>query len=154
MKIDYKKLFICIAVPLALGGLSAFITRGSMEKFEALNQPALSPPGIVFPIVWTILYILMGIASYIVLTGCVSGRAAAIRVYAVQLVFNVIWPIIFFSLSMYLFAFIWLVILFLLVAITTVLFYSCNKYAGYLMIPYLIWLVFAGYLNMGIYLLN
>ena len=154
MKINFKKLILCIAIPLALGGLSAFITRGSMETFESLNQPALSPPSIVFPIVWTILYILMGISSYIVLESCISSRTAAIRVYAVQLVFNVIWPIIFFTLGMYLFAFIWLVVLFLLALITTILFYSCNKWAGYLMIPYLIWLIFAGYLNMGVYLLN
>lgn len=154
LKINYKKLIICIAIPVVLGALSGFVTRGGMEIFKTLQKPPLSPPAIVFPIVWTILYVLMGIASYLVSESEYSCKAAALRVYGLQLLFNIIWPIIFFSLKAYLFAFVWLVVLFLLVVITTVLFYSCKKWAGYLMIPYLIWLVIAGYLNLGIYLLN
>ncbi len=154
MKINYKRLVISIAIPLLLGALSGFITRGGTQQFATLNKPPLSPPAIVFPIAWSILYILMGIASYIVYQSDCSIRTSALRVYAVQLVFNILWPIVFFSLKMYLLAFIWLIVLFLLVLITSLLFYSCKKIAGYLMLPYILWLIFAGYLNLSIYLLN
>lgn len=153
MKIQWKNLITCIAIPLAVGSLSALLTRNSMETFASINKPALSPPGWLFPVVWTILYILMGIASYLVLT---SGKpnTAALTVYGIQLVFNFFWSIIFFNLELYLFAFIWLVLLWLLILITTLLFYQISKPAGYLMLPYLLWLTFAGYLNFSIYLLN
>lgn len=153
MKIEWKKLIICIAIPLAVGGLSAFLTQDSMEAFGALNKPPLSPPGWLFPVVWTILYVLMGIASYLVLTSQKPNRTA-LTAYAVQLAFNFTWSIIFFNLELYLFAFIWLVLLWLLILLTTVLFYNISKPAGYLMIPYLLWVTFAGYLNLAIYLLN
>lgn len=153
MKIQWKKLIICLAIPLAVGGLSAFLTRNSMETFETINKPILAPPGWLFPVVWTILFILMGIASYLVLT---SGKpsASALTIYGIQLVFNFFWSIIFFNLEMYLFAFIWLVVLWLLILKTTILFYQISKPAGYLMIPYLLWVTFAGYLNLAIFLLN
>ena len=156
MKINKKLLAICLVIPLAVGGIAALLTGGGMDTFESLNQPPLSPPGWLFPVAWTILYILMGVASYLVLT---SGKARedirnALILYGIQLAFNFLWPIFFFGLSAYLFAFIWLVVLWLLILVTTVQFYRIEKNAGYLMIPYLIWVVFAGYLNMGIYLLN
>lgn len=153
MKIQWKKLIICLIIPLAVGGLSALLSRGGMEEFEALAKPPLSPPGWLFPVVWTVLYLLMGLASYIVLT---SGKSSglAIIAYGAQLFFNFFWSIIFFGREMYLFAFVWLVILWLLILTTTILFYKNTKVAGYLMIPYLIWVAFAGYLNLAIYLLN
>lgn len=153
LKIQWKKLLACLAIPLAVGGLSALLTRNGMETFKALNKPPLSPPGWLFPVVWTILFVLMGIASYLVL---VSGKPnrTALTVYGVQLVFNFVWSLIFFNMEQYLFAFIWLVLLWLLILITTVLFYRISKPAGYLMLPYLAWVTFAGYLNLGIYLLN
>lgn len=153
MKIQWKKLIVCLAIPLAVGGLSAFLTRSSMETFQSINKPALSPPGWLFPVVWTILYILMGIASYMVLT---SGKPnhAALTVYGIQLAFNFLWSIIFFNLGQYLFAFIWLELLWLLILATFILFYKISKPAGYLILPYLLWVTFAGYLNYSIYLLN
>lgn len=153
LKIQWKKLIICLAIPLAVGGLSAFLTRNSMENFESINKPILAPPGWLFPVVWTILFILMGIASYLVLT---SGKSntSALAIYGIQLVFNFFWSIIFFNLEMYLFAFIWLVVLWLLILKTTILFYQISKPAGYLMIPYLLWVTFAGYLNLAIFFLN
>jgi tryptophan-rich sensory protein len=155
LKIQWKKLIICIAIPLLVGGLAALITMGSMENFALLNKPPLSPPGWLFPVVWTILYTLMGIASYLVYTSGQPYRSkTSLTVYGVQLFFNFFWSIIFFNLEMYLFAFIWLVVLWLLILVTTVLFYRIEKSAGYLMIPYLIWVTFAGYLNLGIYILN
>lgn len=151
-----KQFLICLAVPLLVGGLSALITRTGMDTFETINKPPLSPPGWLFPVVWTILFILMGIDSYLVL---VSGKPQgeinrALTVYGVQLIFNFFWSIFFFNFSLYLFSFIWLVLLWLLILATAVLFYRISKPAGYLMIPYLLWVTFAGYLNFQIYLLN
>ncbi len=153
MKIQWKKLIACLAIPLAVGGLSALLTRNSMETFQVINKPPLSPPGWLFPVVWTILYVLMGIASYLVLTSGKPNRTA-LAVYGIQLFFNFLWSIIFFNLEQYLFAFVWLVLLWLLILATTVLFYRISKPAGYLMLPYLLWVTFAGYLNLSIYLLN
>lgn len=156
MKINYKKLIISIIIPLLVGGISAFLTRDSMSTFERVAKPPLSPPGWLFPVVWTILYILMGIAAYLVNTskGPKTLSDSALAIYALQLVFNFFWSIIFFNMEAYLFAFIWLIALWLLILWTTVSFYKINKTAGLLMIPYLIWVAFAGYLNFGIYLLN
>ena len=153
LKIQWKKLIACIAIPLAVGGLSALLTRSSMESFEALNKPPLSPPGWLFPVVWTILFILMGIASYLVVVSTKPNRSA-LTVYGVQLFFNFVWSLLFFNLAQYLFAFVWLVILWILILITAVLFYRISRPAGYLMLPYLAWVAFAGYLNFAIYLLN
>ena len=153
MKIQWKRLILCIAIPLAVGGISALLTSSGMETFQALNKPPLSPPGWLFPVVWTLLYILMGIASYLVLTSGKPSRSA-LTFYGLQLLFNFFWSIIFFNLARYLFAFVWLIALWILIFITTVLFYKISKPAGYLMIPYLLWVAFAGYLNLFIYLLN
>lgn len=151
-----KQFLICLAVPLLVGGLSALITRTGMDTFETINKPPLSPPGWLFPVVWTVLFILMGIASYLVLT---SGKPQgeinrALTVYGVQLIFNFFWSIFFFNFSLYLFSFIWLVLLWLLILTTAVLFYRISKPAGYLMVPYILWVAFAGYLNFQLYLLN
>lgn len=156
MKIRWKQLLACIAIPIAVGGVSAWLSRGGMQEFASLNQPPLSPPGWLFPVVWTILFILMGVASYMVLQ---SGRPKqaihkALGLYGIQLAVNFFWSIIFFGLSQYLFAFIWLVFLLVLILLTAVGFYRLSPPAGYLMIPYILWVVFAGYLNFSIYLLN
>lgn len=153
MKIQWKKLILCIAIPLAVGGLSALSTRGGMEIFQSLNKPALAPPSWLFPVAWTILYILMGVASYLVLVS-EKPHHKALDIYGVQLAFNYLWPIFFFTLQAYLFSFIWLVLLWLLILAATVMFYRISKPAGYLMLPYLLWVTFAGYLNLSIYLLN
>jgi len=156
LKINKKLLIICLVIPLAAGGIAALLTGGGMDVFETLNKPPLSPPGWLFPVAWTILYILMGIASYLVLEAGESQTITkrAIWLYGIQLVFNFLWPIFFFNLSAYLFSFIWLVVLWLLILATTVLFYRIRDIAGHLMLPYLAWVAFAGYLNLGIYLLN
>lgn len=153
MKKQWKTLIICIAIPLAVGVFSALLTRNSMQTFDLINKPKLAPPGWLFPVAWTILYILMGIASYLVVT---SGKpnGAALITYGLQLIFNFFWSIIFFNMNSYLFAFIWLVVLWLLILKTTIKFYRISEPAGYLMIPYLLWVTFAGYLNFSIYLLN
>ena len=156
MKIDKKRLIICLAIPLVVGGAAGLLTMNSMEAFEALNQPPLSPPGWLFPVVWTVLYVLMGIASYLVSVSDApqEEKTRALRTYGIQLAFNFLWPIAFFNLKWYLFAFLWLVILWILILITALRFGRIRKPAGYLLVPYLLWVAFAGYLNLGIYLLN
>lgn len=156
MKIRVKPLIISLLIPLAVGGLSALLTRNSMEAFGALNQPPLSPPGWLLPVVWSILYLLMGFASYLVFVNGRNRRKVqnALFVYGVQLFFNFLWSIIFFNQERYFFAFFWLLALWVLILITLVLFYRIHKPAGLLLIPYLVWVTFAGYLNLGIALLN
>ena len=156
MKNDKKRLIICLAIPLVVGGAAGLLTMNSMEAFEALNQPPLSPPGWLFPVVWTVLYVLMGIASYLVSVSDAphEEKARALWTYGIQLAFNFLWPIAFFNLKWYLFAFLWLVILWILILITALRFGRIRKPAGYLLVPYLLWVAFAGYLNLGIYLLN
>jgi len=155
-KNNFKSLFICILIPLAVGGISALLTMGSMEDFAALDQPPLSPPGWLFPVVWTTLYILMGIASYLVLETPSTADATkkAFSVYFLQLFFNFFWSIIFFSLGAFEIAFAWLCVLLALIVITTVRFWRINKWAGILMLPYIAWVLFAGYLNAAIAYLN
>lgn len=155
-RINIKSLIICIIIPLAVGGLSALLTMGSMQDFEALNQPPLSPPGWLFPVVWTILYILMGIASYIVLEtpSTPDDTKNAFKAYFLQLGFNFFWSIIFFTLGAYEIAFAWLIVLLALIIVTTVRFWRINRLAGILMLPYIAWVSFAGYLNLAIAYIN
>ncbi len=156
MKIQWKKLIICILIPLLVGIVSGLISGGGMAAFEEINKPPLSPPGWLFPVVWTVLYILMGIASYLVLTSGAKKRDIenAITVYGLQLFFNFFWSIIFFNFELYTFAFVWLLALWVLIIITTVRFGRVSKPAAYLMIPYILWVTFAAYLNLGIAILN
>ena len=152
-----KSLFIvCIAIPLIVGVLAGLITRNSIEVFAVVEKPPLAPPAWVFPVVWTILYILMGISSYIILTSNTSFdmRNKVIKLYAYQLVVNFLWPTFFFNYQWYLFSFLWLLLLWALVFLMIKSFYEISKLAAYLNAPYLIWLSFAGYLNAGIWLLN
>lgn len=128
MQEKLKNLLLCIAIPVLTGSLSGFLTRGSMQVFRQLNKPPLSPPGAVFPIVWTILYILMGIASYLVFSsGAGQGDIRnALSVYGLQLAVNFFWPLFFFNLGWYFFSFVWLVLLWLLILITIRLFYHIS----------------------------
>jgi tryptophan-rich sensory protein len=147
---------VCIAIPLAVGGLSALITRGGMDTFEMVKKPPLSPPAWLFPVVWTLLYTLMGIASYLVLESSAhrEEKEKALYLYGIQLLVNFFWPVLFFSFQRFGFAFLWLVLLWVLILLTLIRFYRIHKTAGYLLIPYLVWVSFAGYLNFGIWLLN
>lgn len=151
---NIKSLILNIIIPLAVGGISSILTRNSMEIYASSNQPWFAPPGFLFPIVWTILYITMGISAYIVLRSESDLKFKAIAIYALQLFVNFVWPLIFFNLRMYLFAFFWLIILLILVLIMTGLFYKINKISAYLQIPYNVWLIFACVLNFNVYLLN
>ncbi len=156
MKTNVKTLIKCIAIPLLVGIISGFLTQGGMDAFEKLNHPPLTPPDIVFPIVWTILFTLMGISAYIVKTSSASEEsiAQAMSIYFYQLVVNFLWPVFFFNLQWFLFSFFWLVLLWIMVAIMIKRFYHIKPVAAYLNIPYLIWLTFAAYLNLGVWWLN
>ncbi len=156
MKIQWKTLILCLAIPLGVGALSALFTMGDMESYAALNRPPLSPPGWLFPIVWSILYLLMGYASYLIVTAQTVEleKRRALTAYGAQLLANFIWPLLFFGLKWYLVAFFWLVILWVLIYITMRRFSDIREQAGDLLLPYILWVTFAGYLNLGIYLLN
>lgn len=148
-----KTYIVSILIPLIIGGIVGWITSGQMEAFETLNKPELSPPGILFPIVWSVLYILMGISYAILKTNDLVDKKVNV-IYYVQLGVNALWSIIFFNLKWRLFAFFWLLLLIGLVIAMIVIFYNKNKTAGLLQIPYLAWCTFAAYLNLAIYLLN
>ena len=151
-----KALIICLLIPLAVGGLAAWLTMDSMAQFAALAQPPLSPPGWVFPVVWTILYLLMGWASFLIWKSGApqAAKRRALGPYGVQLAVNFVWPLLFFRAGLYGFALIWLVILLVLVAETMLAFGRIDRRAAWLLAPYLLWLLFAAYLNAGVWLLN
>ena len=147
---------ICLLIPLAVGGLAAWLTMDSMAQFAALAQPPLSPPGWVFPVVWTILYLLMGWASFLIWKSGApqAAKKRALGPYGVQLAANFVWPLLFFRAGLYGFALIWLVILLVLVAETMLAFGRIDRRAAWLLAPYFLWLLFAAYLNAGVWLLN
>lgn len=151
-----KPYIISVIIALAVGGLSALLTKNNMSIFEKINMPPLSPPSVVFPIVWAVLYILMGISSAIIYKNGTDGEEvqSALKVYALQLAVNFFWSLIFFNMQAYLFAFIWLVLLWVLVIVMIVKFKKISPAAAWLQIPYLLWITFAGYLSLMIYLLN
>ena len=153
MKIQWKKLLLCVALPLAVGGLAAFLIKDNIVMFKLLKKPPLAPPEWLFPVAWTILYVLMGVASYLVLTSDEPNRDALI-LYGVQLVFNFFWPILFFNAEAFLLSSVWIIILWFLILATMLRFFKISKAAGWLLLPYLLWVSFATYLNVSIYLLN
>lgn len=141
-----KNLIKNILIPVIMGGIVGLIISPFMN-YQNLNKPPLSPPGIVFPIVWTILYIIMGYSFY-------KQKEQNKTIYYTQLIANGLWSIIFFIFKWYLLAFIWIILLIILVIIMIYKFYKENKLSGLINIPYLIWLFFALYLSFGVYLLN
>ena len=155
-KIKWKQLAVCVAAPLLVGALAGLLSRKVMEAYGSMYKPLLAPPGWVFPAVWTLLYILMGLASYFVYTSAASPERIrrAMGAYVLQLAANFIWPLIFFVLGAYLLAFLWLILLFALALICALRFGYIDARSGKLMAPYLVWLFFAAYLNLGVYLLN
>ena len=150
-----KKLLInifYIFFPLLIGISVSLITSGSFNLQE-LKQPPLSPPSILFPIVWTILYLLIGISYYLYKKNTYTEKIEII-IYYTQLLVNALWTIIFFTLKLRFFSIIWILILVILIYTLITLFLQKYKPSAYLLIPYLIWCIFATYLNIGIYLLN
>lgn len=149
-------LAVCIVIPLLVGVIASVLTRQSMQNFAMLEKPPFAPPAWVFPVVWTILYVLMGISSYLILiaTAEKEKKENALLLYWYQLAVNFLWPTFFFNFEWYLFSFFWIVLLWVLVLLMILRFYKIDKRAAYLNIPYLIWLLLAAYLNLGIWWLN
>lgn len=156
MKIKWKALIINLLIPLAVGLLSGYLSREGMDNYNNIIKPPWTPPALVFPIVWTILYILMGISSYLIFASNAtqSQKEEALRIYVLQLGVNFLWSFIFFNMGSYLLAFVWLVLLWGLILAMIMSFYSISKLAAILQIPYLIWVTIAGVLNWMIYQLN
>ena len=148
---------ISIAIPLGVGLFSALLTKDNMNIYGEINTPPLSPPSWLFPIAWTILYILMGVSSALIYINKEKNPPEAKRglyYYALSLVANFLWSIIFFNLGAFLFALICLGILLYLIIKTVISYYNVSKIAAYLQIPYVLWVAFAGYLNAAIFILN
>ena len=156
MKPNVKKLLISIAIPLLVGGIAGLLTRTGTQTYATMAKPPLSPPAILFPIVWTILYTLMGVSSYLIRTKANDSPASAQaqNLYFYQLVVNFLWSFFFFSFQWYFFSFLWILLLWGLVAAMIKAFSSISKVAAYINVPYLIWLTFAAYLNLGVWGLN
>lgn len=148
----YIKNFFYLAFPLILGTISALITRNNIN-YNTLNKPPLSPPGIVFPIVWTIIYILIGLSYYLYKKNAYTNKTEEV-IYYIQLFLNFTWTIIFFTLKLRFLAIIWTLALSISIYTLITLFLQKYKPSAYLLIPYLIWCLFATYLTVGTYLLN
>lgn len=147
-KFNLKLLLINLFLSLGAGILGTILSGGTMQ--QNLYQPPLAPPGWLFPIVWTILYILMGIAAYRISLSNSLQKEEALRWYFAQLIANVGWTVLFFRFDAYWLSFFWLLLLWYLIFMTLKRFYEIDKIAGLLLVPYLIWVTFAGYLNLAI----
>ena len=152
--LNVKQLAVSLFISLGVGILASILTADSFTVYNGLTKPPLSPPAWIFPVVWTVLYILMGISAYMVYQSDDDYKYVALVIYGVQLVFNFLWSIIYFNLANPLFAFVWLVILWVLIVAMIIRFAKVNKTSALLQIPYLLWVTFAGYLNLSLYLLN
>ena len=148
---------VAVAVPLSVGLISAFLTKDNMSLYSEIITPPLSPPAWLFPIVWSILYVLMGISSCMVYLKRESNQAAArqgFSYYAMSLILNFAWSIIFFNFRVFRFAFVCILILLYLIIRTILEYRKLHPLAAYLQIPYALWVIFAGYLNLTISILN
>ena len=155
-KSTWKTYAFWIALAEAVGAFSGWLTRKSVKIYNAaVKQPPLSPPSIVFPIVWGILFILMGMgAARIYLSPASKARSRSLLLFLVQLAFNFFWSIIFFNLQAFGFAFLWLIALWILILLMILSFREVDQPAAWLQIPYLLWVTFAAYLNFGVWMLN
>ena len=154
-KHTWKPYAFWILLTEAVGALSGLLSRGGMAIFSSIVQPPFSPPAIVFPIVWGILYALMGIsAARIYLSPPSQARNRGLNLYIAQLIVNFFWSLIFFNAQAFGFAFLWLLLLWVLVLWMILTFRKVDPLAAWLQIPYLIWLTFAAYLNLGVWILN
>ena len=153
---ELKPYIISIAIALSVGILSGLLSREGMIAYsESVSKPMLTPPAFLFPLVWTLLYSLMGIsATRIWLADSSSERSSGLNLYVAQLIINFFWSLIFFNAQAFGFAVIWLFVLWVLVFLMIIQFSKVDRTAALLQIPYLVWLTFAAYLNIGVWLLN
>lgn len=154
MKLKWKELFIAIFIPILIGLISSFLSNNTTSSFNQLIKPPFSPPAWLFSIVWMTLYILMGVASYFIYISNDKNKKSALSLYALSLVFNFLWPILFFNFHLYFVSFLWIIALEIIIILTITSFYSICHLSAYLLIPYLVWVAFAAYLNYAIAILN
>lgn len=147
-------LIAALLIPLMTGMLSAKLTSDGMTAYGTMNKPPLSPPAWVFPVAWTILYLMMGLASYYIAVSHAKSKYTALVLYALQLCLNFMWSIIFFNWENYLLAFFCLIGMLCIVILCAIRFFVISKIASGLLLPYIVWLMFAAYLNMGAYILK
>lgn len=149
-------LIIALLIPLLVGGFSAFLTAEDMKFYDTMARPPLSPPGWVFPVAWTILYALMGLASYFIYTSDAEPerKRKALMFYAAQLVMNLLWSTLFFTYSRYLISLIWLLVMWVLILVCAVRFYRIRHAAGLMMGVLFLWTTFAAYLNLACYIMS
>ena len=152
MKINWKKLIVIILLTFLIGTFFSWFIIKNFNSFENLNKP-FNIPSFIFPLVWTILYFLMGISYYLIDTNSSDNKDEK-YIYWLQLIINSIWPLLFFGFDLLLLSFIWIIILIIMVLIMIIKFYKINKTASLIQIPYLLWIIFAAYLNFSIYILN
>lgn len=153
---NFTAFFIAVLIPVLIGAFSGYLSSGSAETYKNLNQPSFAPPGWIFGPVWTTLYIFMGIASYrifLLFRQNISSSKPLIF-YSVQLIFNFLWTLIFFKFGLRGYAFAELLVLWILILITLILFYKKDKLSGSLLIPYILWVTFAGVLNYSVWIMN
>ncbi|MBR6515159.1 MAG: tryptophan-rich sensory protein [Clostridia bacterium] len=151
---NWKRLLISILISLGTGVVAGILTRGSVSDYAQLDKPAFAPPGWLFPVVWGVLYILMGISAYLIYESSCANRINALRIYGIQLAVNFLWPFIFFNLGLYVFAFVWILALWVLIIAMMISFYRCDKIAAYLQIPYFLWVTFATVLTYAVANMN
>ena len=155
LSVRMKSLIKNLAIPLLIGALAGFLTNSDVKEFmTTANKPFFTPPEWLFPVAWTILYALMGFSAYVIENTSSPRKIRALTVYYIQLFFNFVWSFIFFSAENYLFAFIWIIALWLLIIATIIEFKMIKSRGAYILIPYLIWVTFAAVLNFSVYLLN
>lgn len=154
--LSIPKLLIAVAIPLVTGIISSVLTSDAMRIYGEFHKPAAAPPSWLFPIAWTVLYIMMGTASYLVFSSKADPiiKRTGLSLYFAQLVLNFVWSMLFFSAQMYLLAFFELIAMWLLVIVCTIFFFKSSRAAGYMMLPYIAWTTFAAYLNLSVYLLS
>lgn len=154
--VNVFRLVISLIIPLAVGIMSATLSGKGMQDYASMVKPPLSPPAWVFSVAWTILYLMMGFAAYLVCTteGDLHHKTMAMIFYWVQLLMNFMWSIVFFNWKLYLVAFIWLMVMWMLVILCAYWAFKVNRKTALLLAPYILWLTFAAYLNMGTFILN
>lgn len=152
--INLRTLLLSLALPLAVGVVGAFFVMSGIERYNLLTKPPLTPPSWLFAVVWTILYILMGVSAYLVKSSNCYDKQSALQLYYIQLALNLMWTFFYFRMGMYLLAAIVLIALILAIVFTIIRFSQCTVTAGRLLLPYLIWCLFALYLNIAIVVLN
>jgi len=156
-KFQFLPFAVCLLIPLAIGAIGGFLTMESVKTwYTTLNKPSFNPPNGIFGPVWTSLYILMGISSYLVWKkrNIVSGYTWAAAIYFLQLVLNLMWSFLFFYQHQIGAALVEILILLLAIITNAFIFYRIDRVAGWLFLPYILWVGFASYLTYSIFILN